>query len=208
MFANFCGIIATVLTLVAAVPYIRSVLRGKTQPHQFSWLIFSIMGGVTLVSQLLAGARASALLFLAYFVAQVVIFILSLKYGVRSTSRFDYLLLALSLLTIALYVVTRSNALAIWLTALIDIPATAMTILKLRHHPSSEALFPWVFGTLAAAFGCFALAGTTFGILYVRPLYALASEAAVAGAIYWYGSVARHKQSGSQNSSEIGPIIP
>jgi hypothetical protein len=28
------------------IPYIRSIINGKTKPHQLSWLVFSIMNGV------------------------------------------------------------------------------------------------------------------------------------------------------------------
>jgi len=36
---EFFSAIAIVLTFVAFIPYIRSILQGKTSPHTFSWII-------------------------------------------------------------------------------------------------------------------------------------------------------------------------
>lgn len=186
LFIIVCSVLSTVLGLYSVVPYVRAIRQGKTHPHQFSWLIFTLMSGITVLSQLLEGARASVIIFAVFFVNQLIILLFSFKYGVRGTSRFDRILFAAAILTIVLWALTRSNELAIWLTVLIDIFATSMTVLKIRHHPSSEAVFPWVTATLACVFNCLTLVTVPFGILYVRPVYALLSEAVVVLAIYVY----------------------
>jgi hypothetical protein len=186
LFIHICGVLSAVLPLWAIVPYVRSILRGRTKPHQFSWLIFTIMSGITLASQLASGAGASALLFAVFFFDELVVLLLSFKYGVKGTSRFDRLLLTLSLFTILIWIVTRDTTLAVWLTAAIDIPATTMTVLKVRKDHGSEAAGPWIIASVACIFSILTLVKTPFGILYVRPIYALLSEAAIAVAALVY----------------------
>jgi len=38
---EFFSAIAILLTFVAFIPYIRSILQGKTSPHAFSWIIWA-----------------------------------------------------------------------------------------------------------------------------------------------------------------------
>ncbi|HEX7963807.1 MAG TPA: hypothetical protein VF466_04430 [Candidatus Saccharimonadales bacterium] len=185
-FVVVCGFLSSALAIYCGIPYILSILRGQTKPHQFTWLIFTIMNGIIVVSQFLAGARASMLISAIFLVYSAVEWGLSFKYGVRNSSRYDKLLLGLALATIALWALTRNNALAIWLTVLIDIFATTMLILKLKKHPGSEPFWLWFIATMAFVFSCLSLADKPFGILYVRPLYGVLSDAAVLAAILYF----------------------
>ena len=185
-FALIMGILATILGLYSTMPYVFAILKGKTKPHQFSWFIFVIMNGIMLISQFLEGGRESVLITLTFFIGSLVIFFLSLKYGTRDTSKWDKLLLTLALLTIVIWVITRSNEAAIWLTLIIDIIATSMIILKLRKQPKSEDPKPWVIATIAYVFTTLSLVGTPIGILYVRPLYGLICDLALVLAIFYF----------------------
>lgn len=185
-FSDVMGIVAGIIGAYASVPYITAILKGHTKPHQFSWLVFVIMNGIVLFSQYFEGGRGSVAITLTFFIGSLIIFLLSLKYGVRDSSRWDKALLAFSLITIVIWMLTRSNAAAIWLTLFIDLGATTMTVLKVRAQPKSEDPKPWIVGTIAYIFTCLALVGVPFGILYVRPLYGLVCDAVLVGSIYYF----------------------
>jgi hypothetical protein len=144
------------------------------------------MNAIVLSSQFLEGARVSVIISLIFFVYSAIDFGLSLKYGVRNSSKYDRVLLGLALLTIVLWVLTRSNAVAIWLTVLIDVFATTMLVLKIQRHPGSEPFRLWLIATMAFAFTCLSLADRPFGILYVRPVYGVLSDVAVLWAILYF----------------------
>lgn len=175
--------LSTVLALYASIPYAISIIKGRTKPHQLSWLVFTIMQAIVIVSQLLEGARGSVLISFVFFLSSAVNLGLSFKYGIRQSSRYDKSLFAFALITIVVWYLTKSNAAAIWLTALIDVFATTMIILKIHAKPHSEAPYPWFIATSAYVFTCLTLAGKPLSILYVRPVYGLLSEAAVLTAI-------------------------
>lgn len=197
------GALSVVLAFWAGIPYIRSILDGRTKPHQMTWLVFTIMNGVVFTSQYLKGARASVLISLVFFVFTIIDFLLSLRFGVRNTSRWDKLLLSLSLLTIVAWILTKNPSVAIWLTVVIDVFATTMMILKIKKHPGSEAPGPWVAGMLAYLFTVTSLANKPFGILYVRPVYGFLSDAAVILAVYFYIS----KPGSSKSAEKIEPAV-
>lgn len=200
---NFTTIAAgfsIILGIYCTVPYVRAILAGRTKPHQFSWLVFTIMNGIVFTAQYLEGARASVLISLTFFLGSFIILLLSFRYGTRDTSRWDKILFGLALATIVLWVLTRSNELAIWLTLVIDVAATSMIILKIKKDHASEDPKPWVLATIAYVFACLSLAGTPLGILYVRPIYGMVGDMAIIAAVYYYRRVSRSQK------NDIAPL--
>ncbi len=185
-FASVAAVISGILGAYSSVPYVHAILNGKTKPHQFSWLVFFIMNGVTFLSQFLAGARLSAVLYGVFFIGSGIILLLSLKYGIRDTSKWDRLLLTLALMTITIWITTRSNSIAIWLTVFVDVIAESMLVLKIKHQPHSEDPKAWVVASLGLLFTCLTLVGQPINILYVRPVYGLFSDLLIVGAIYYF----------------------
>jgi hypothetical protein len=167
--------------MVAVIPYGRSILRGRTKPHQFSWLILTLINIIVLVAQFLEGGRESILIYLVFSINCAGIFVLSLFKGVRNTSRWDWYLLAMALITCVVWAFTKNNVIALWLTVLIDIFATSMTLLKIRAEPGSEDPMPWFICTVAYIFTLLSLVGRPFGILYLRPYYGLCSVTLIGG---------------------------
>ena len=161
------------------------MLKRKTKAHRFSWLVFVIMNGIVTLSQYLAGRRASVLISLSNFVVSSAILLLALKYGTHDISRFDRALFAFALLTIAVWIITRSNTTAIWLPVVIGLAATAMTLLKIKAEPYSEDPKPWAIATGAYVCSCLALANKPFVVLYARPVYGLAGDALLVGFIFY-----------------------
>lgn len=77
-YKEILSIIAIVLTVVSFYPYIRSIQKGETKPHYFSWIIWGLTttlaaftefadhGGVGAYSVLLSGILCFYIAFLAY----------------------------------------------------------------------------------------------------------------------------------------------
>lgn len=190
---NIAAFLSTVFGIFTVIPYLFSIIKGKTKPHQLTWLVFTIMNGILLFSQYFEGGRASILITLIFFIGSTLIFILSLKFGIRDSSKWDRTLFLFAILTIIVWVLTKNNTVAIWLTILIDLAATSMMILKIKVDPNSEDPFPWLIGTIAYVFACITLFGKPFGILYVRPFYGLFIEIFIAIFIFYCKSKSSKK---------------
>ena len=150
------------------------------------------MNGIVFFSQFFAGGRASVLISLTFFIGSSIIFLLSLKYGVRDSSKWDRGLFAFALGVIVIWFLTKNNALAIWLTILIDLSSTTMMVLKIKADPSSEDPLPWFIGGIAYVFTCLTLVGQPVSILYVRPMYGLFIDMFTVAVIYfWRGKAAK-----------------
>ena len=180
------AILSTILAVYSTIPYIQAILKKKTKPHQLSWLVFVIMNSIVFFSQYFEGARESVFISFTFVIGSLIIFLLSLKYGVRESSKWDKFLFSFALFTIVIWFLTKSNEAAIWLTVLIDVAATAMIILKVKSDPNSEDPYPWIIATAAYVFTCLTLVGQPLSIIYVRPLYGLIGDAVLVGLIYYW----------------------
>ena len=183
---NIFAVLSTAFAIYATFPYISAVLKKKTKPHQFTWLVFFIMNGIVFLSQYLAGARASVLISLTFFIGSFFILLLSFKYGVRDSSKFDRVLFIFAICTIGIWLLSKNNAFAIWLTVLIDISATTMMVLKIKSDPNSEDPYPWLIGTIAYIFTCLTLISQPLSILYVRPVYGLVVDGGLVIFIHYW----------------------
>jgi len=197
-FAKIAGFVSTVLAAYCVIPYVLAILKGKTKPHQLSWLISAIMNAIAFLSQYFSGGRQSTLISLIFFVGSFIILLLSLKYGVRDTSKWDRLLFGFAVLTIIIWLATRRNDVAIWLTLLIDVFATTMIGLKVKAEPHSEDPQPWMLAGIAYTFALLSLAGKSLSILYVRPMYGLVCNFTLMTTIYYFR---RKKQAGLVEAS-------
>lgn len=176
------GILAGFLAAAAFIPYIRDILRLKTKPQRTTFLIWSILGGIAFFSQFAKGASNSLLLPGAETLLVVVVFLLSLKYGVGGFSRKDYVALGAVLVGLVAWYLTKEAAVALYIVIAIDAVGTILTIHKTYLDPGSETRISWVSSTFAGLFA--ALAVGDFNIILLSyPIYVFLANLAVVGTI-------------------------
>lgn len=185
--------LSAALAIYGTIPYIQSIVKRKTKPHQLSWLVFTIMNFIVFFSQFFAGARASLFISFIFVIGSLLVFLLSLKYGIRDSSRWDRALFVFALCVIVVWYLTKSNSLAIWLTVAIDVAAMTMTILKIKAEPHSEDPWPWMIASTAYVFTILTLVGQPLNILYVRPIYGLLGDVVLIACIFYWRNKTKKK---------------
>ena len=60
MYKELFSALAILLTFIAFLPYIRSILKGETKPHVFSWVIWGSTTFVVFLAQLADKGGAGA----------------------------------------------------------------------------------------------------------------------------------------------------
>lgn len=144
------GISAAILNAVAFVPYIATILSGKTKPERSSWWIWSILMAIAFAAQIAAGATWSALLTAVFFIGNIVVAFLSLRYGYGKFSFKDGAAIVAALIGVALWAATNNPLIALLVTIVVDFLAYWLTIIKSWKAPYSENLLAWSLMTLAA----------------------------------------------------------
>lgn len=149
------GIIALALSVGANIPYVIEIVHGQAQPQRVSWLIWTILGGVYFFSTII---DTGATLFTAgELIGPVVIFMLSLKFGLGGKSKFDIASLALAIAALGLLFATDEVLPSLLLALFIDSIATFITIKKLRKDPDSESRMFWAIGAVSSIFAVLSL---------------------------------------------------
>lgn len=173
------GYISAFFAIVSIFPYIRDILRLKTKPQRVTWFIYSVLGSISFFSQLAKGASDSLWLPGVITVNVVIIFLLSLRFGVGGFSKKDYVVLSIAALGLLAWKVTNEAAIALYIVILIDASATYLTLEKSYKSPETETASLWIFSSLAGFFSLIAV-GSLNIVLISYPLFIMLADGAVA----------------------------
>ncbi len=138
------AIVAAVLAIIGNVPYLRDVVRRKIQPHPYTWLVWTIVSGVTFFGALAKGAGVGAIPTACAEVFTFIIFFFSLRYGFKNIKKTDTYFLIIALLGLVPWALTKDPTISVIIVVSIDLVAFIPTLGKTWHHPKSE--MPMLYG--------------------------------------------------------------
>ena len=178
--AELLGKLAAALAFVGLIPYIRSILEGKTKPNRASWLIWVASATILLFSYHSSGATTTIWLAAAYALIPAIIFLLSIKYGVGGYTKLDVICMAGALIGLMLWVLTDNPVVALYVNIAIDALGFMPTIKKAYLQPGTENTTGWfIGGMLAASLNVLAL--TTWELkIALYPIFLLIANTTVA----------------------------
>ncbi len=166
------GIISTAIAVICFIPYIKDILRRKTEPHTYSWLIWTILQTVGVMAQLKEGAGYGAWALGVGALFCFTIFLFSFKYGTKNISKFDLLCLIASLCAIAIYLFIENPVYAIVAVALIDFVGFLPTFRKGFEEPFTETVSTFILSAMANVLSILALQNyTVTTVLYIATLF-------------------------------------
>ena len=148
------AIIAACLAIIGNVPYLRDVIKGKIQPHAYTWFVWTIVSAVTFFGQLAKGAGVGAIPTAASEIFTLIIFLFSLKNGFKHVTKTDTVFLIVALLGLIPWALTNDPTISVIIVVTIDIIGFIPTLRKTWIHPETEN--PILFG-MNAARHCLAL---------------------------------------------------
>ena len=176
------GLTSGILSGVCYVPYVKDIFCHTTKPERASWLIWSVLGSIAFFSQLAEGATWSLWLTGLDTLGVLLIFALSIKYGVGGVNRRDCIALIAAAIGLLLWYITRHAAIALFVTMFIDATATSLTVAKAYEDPGSETLITWLIVAVAGILGMLSV-GTFNLVLLSYPFYIFLANFAVVVAI-------------------------
>lgn len=166
------GIISTAIAVICFIPYIKDILRKKTEPHTYSWLVWTILQTVGVMAQLKEGAGYGAWALGVGALFCFTIFLFSFKYGTKNISKFDLLCLIASICAIVIYLFIENPVYAIVAVALIDFVGFLPTFRKGFEEPFTETVSTFILSALANVLSILALQNyTVTTVLYIASLF-------------------------------------
>lgn len=171
--AKFIGQIAGFIAVIQVIPYFISIFKGDTKPERTTFAIWSLVNIVTVSSYIAVGATTTIFVPLIFAMTSVIIFLLSLKYGMGGFNRLDIACLCISLVAIAIWVITSNPLLALYGNLIASTLGFLPTIKKVYYLPKTENTLSWTLSALASVLNLFAITSTKAGIIILPLMSAL-----------------------------------
>ena len=168
------GIIAGVLALTGYIPYIYSILAGKTRPNRATWFIWTIIGGLLALSYIAEGDQHSIWLPLGYFLGPLITAILSIRYGYAEWTRLDTLCIVAAAVSLVPWILSDSAYWTLIINVIIDSTGAIPTLAKTFREPETEDFTAWLIFFAANTIQLFAIGMWNFAALYPIYLFFLA----------------------------------
>ena len=153
----FWALAASIVAVVLFVPYLIDILRRKTQPQMYSWLIWTILQVVGAAAMFKGGAGYGSFALVVGGLMCFSIFLLSFKYGSKNVKRFDIYCLLGAIIAAVIYFFVSNPLYAVILAASIDLIGYFPTFRKVFSEPHSETLITYILSAVANLFSILAL---------------------------------------------------
>lgn len=175
-FHQILGITAAILAIVQIIPYVVSILRGKTKPSRSTYVIWTVINVVIALSYISAGATTTVLLRIVAVGTSLLVLALSFKYGMGGLKRLDLVCFAVAGFAIALWLVSKNPVLAVYMSLAASTIGFIPTIRKSVEQPETENMMSWGITTVAALLNVMALT-TLRPEIAIVPIFSLAINA-------------------------------
>ncbi len=145
------GYIAVGLMALGMFPYVKSIVfTKKTHLNVSSWAIWASLGIINALAYAKAGERETLGFVILSATNPTIIFLLSLKYGIKEWEKEDKWCLILAIVAIVSWKLSGNPVLAIASCVAADIFALYPLYKKVRKDPYSENLLGWVIALSAS----------------------------------------------------------
>lgn len=174
---------AVALMLFSRGTYFTSILKNRTRPHAFSWLIWGVISSIGLAAQIAEHAGPAAWVRGVGCVTCFIVVGLCWYKGERDIRRADWLTLAVALCAIPLWIVTKTPVWSVVLVCLIDTSGYLPTARKAFSKPREETPFSYLLSCAGAFLSLLAIENYTPST-WLYPLVLTCSNLMMAGFIF------------------------
>ena len=149
--------LGSVLGIASFVPYYRDILNGSTKPHLFTWIVWTILTGLTFLIQSAGGGGIGAWVTGVESASCFGVAFLAISRGDKNITGFDWVCFVLSLLAIATWLFAHQPLLAVLLVIAADALGFAPTFRKSYWKPQEETALQFGLSSVHWAVGVIAL---------------------------------------------------
>jgi hypothetical protein len=125
------GVIGGVCSLAGYVPYARKIIKGKSVPKRASWFVWTLSGGLMVLSYWQLGARTTIWVPLAYVIGSAFITILAYTHGKPGWGVLDKVALVAAIISSARWIYFDQPIVALVLTVTIGLVSYIPNIINL-----------------------------------------------------------------------------
>jgi len=155
------GVLGVLLALIGYTTYFRSIFRGETKPHAFTWIAFTLIDGTIFIIQLAEGGGPGSWVLGVAALFSAMVFALALSRGERDIRSVDWACLAGVILGLLLWRGTEGPLGAVLVLTGTNLFALAPTFRKSFVRPNEESIVIWALDIVKFSISIFALESRT-----------------------------------------------
>lgn len=135
------SVVATAIAIVAYVPYLIDMFKGKNKPHLYTWISIFLVTAIVAYLQVVGGSGVGAIpIILGVFVDAIILFY-CFRFGTKDVVFMDKVCLTISVAGVIAYVLLRSKPLvSLAIVTAAEVISFIPTFRKTRNDPYSESL--------------------------------------------------------------------
>lgn len=185
------GMIAAAIALLAFIPFIIAILKKKAKPSIITWTTWTVVNLLLIKSYYDSGARSTLWMPITFFTGDVIICLLSLKYGEKIITKFDKICIALTAINIlGILLLSYNKSVVLGLSVVTLFIGGLPTVKKSWLRPWNENRTVWSMFGLAAIFNLIAIQDWSSIAIVAHPIYVFLIDVGVA-TILWIKSTKR-----------------
>jgi len=150
-------VLSSILIFCGYLIYEWSIIVGKTKPHRTTRFVLFLITALGAASLLAQKSDAAFWLLAICAIHGLVVFLLSLKYGVGGWAKTDIICLLIALFGIVIWKMTGSPALALYTAISADFVGMIPSLIKTYRLPHTEYWLSYIFDIGASVFTLLAI---------------------------------------------------
>jgi hypothetical protein len=176
-------VLGTALPILSALVYMASIVRGQTRPQRMTRFLLVLITTLSVATLWAARDTSGLWLALASCTEAIMVFALSLKYGMGGRDRLDGICLALCISGVALWLLSDKPLVGLMAAIAADVIASLPALLKTIRLPHTELALFYALGSVSGLM--IMLAGPFTLQAMVFPAYIASIDFAFVVAIVW-----------------------
>jgi len=176
------GAIAALLGIVGYWLYFRSIFRGETKPHLFTWFTYFLIDIIVFAAQVVKGGGPGTWVTLTGVVGTLGVSLLALRFGEKHITKGDWASFIAAFFAIVLWRATNDPLIAVVIATVINFLAVLPTIRKSYLNPYQESVSIWALDIVRFALGIVALASLNMATI-LFPLGIITANLVLLGTI-------------------------
>lgn len=164
------GVLSVAFSVASTLIYLKQVRAGNARPHRWTWLVWTLLGVITVASNVAGGARWSLIMVAGQTTTTLLVFLVSLRRGVGGMTVPNLAMVALALVGIGGWATSSEPVVATGCVVVADLIGVALMAPKTWSDPHSEPASAFALGVPTGVFGSLAV-GRMDPALLMFPMY-------------------------------------
>ncbi len=162
--------ISVLIVIYANIVYSIAILKGEARPHRTTRFVVLLIELLTVSTLYAQGNTTAIYLSGIYTICSLVLFGLSIKYGMGGWEKSDLICLGIAVLGIVMWKLTNNPFLGLCFSILADFAGCVPALIKTYKHPETEVWTFYGIGLLAIVINMMAIEHWTISEV-IYPVY-------------------------------------